>query len=214
MTDYFSHAVEFFAEALVSVRRLEKFMKYQEVGGKDANSIEPINHQKQSTACLHMKNVKAKWNSHSSDYTLDDVTLEVKPGTIALVTGLVGSGKSSLLQVILGELPIESGELVVNGKVSYASQEPWIFSGSVRQNILFGTPMDSARYETVLMKCALVRDFELWPGGDRTIVGERGVMLSGGQKARISLARAIYREADIYLLDDPLSAVDPRVSTF
>lgn len=104
-----------------------------------------------------------------------------------------------------------SGNLKVNGSVSYASQEPWLFSGTVRQNILFGQHMNKRRYQTVVKKCALERDFELLPHGDKTIVGERGASLSGGQRARISLARAVYRKADIYLLDDPLSAVDTHV---
>lgn len=91
--------------------------------------------------------------------------------------------------------------------MSYASQEPWLFSGTVRSNILFGQSMNEERYWKVVKKCALERDFTLLPYGDNTIVGERGQSLSGGQKARISLARACYREAEIYLLDDPLSAV-------
>lgn len=99
----------------------------------------------------------------------------------------------------------------INGSVSYASQEPWLFSGTVRQNILFGQPLNKRRYQTVVKKCALERDFELLPHGDKTVVGERGASLSGGQRARISLARAVYRKADIYLLDDPLSAVDTHV---
>lgn len=117
----------------------------------------------------------------------------------------------SLIQSILGELPAESGTVNVNGTLSYASQEPWLFTGTVRQNILFGLPMDKQRYRTVVKKCALERDFELLPYGDKTIVGERGASLSGGQKARISLARAVYRKTDVYLLDDPLSAVDTHV---
>lgn len=118
---------------------------------------------------------------------------------------------SSLIQAILGELFAESGSITVHGSYSYASQEPWLFTGTIRQNILFGLPMDRHRYRTVVKKCALERDFELLPFGDKTIVGERGASLSGGQKARISLARAVYRKADVYLLDDPLSAVDTHV---
>nr|CAD7200150.1 unnamed protein product [Timema douglasi] len=119
--------------------------------------------------------------------------------------------QSSLLQMMLKELPLSNGKLSVNGKISYASQEPWLFAGSVRQNILFGQPYVRERYSQVVRVCALKRDFQLLPYGDRTIVGERGVSLSGGQRARINLARAVYMEADIYLLDDPLSAVDTHV---
>ena len=100
----------------------------------------------------------------------------------------------------------------MTGKVAYAPQEPWIFSGSLRQNILCGLNYDVKRYNTVIEACALERDFSLFPNGDFTLVGERGVSISGGQKARVSLARALYTDADIYLLDDPLSAVDAHVS--
>ncbi|CAG2066994.1 unnamed protein product, partial [Timema podura] len=99
----------------------------------------------------------------------------------------------------------------LRGEVSYASQEPWLFVGTVRQNILFGQPYQPKRYKEVVRACALTRDLELFPNGDKTLVGERGVSLSGGQRARINLARAVYRDADIYLLDDPLSAVDTHV---
>lgn len=116
-----------------------------------------------------------------------------------------------MIQTILKELPIQSGSLDVQGVISYASQEPWLFSATVRQNILFGLPMNKDRYRQVVRKCALERDFALFQHGDKTIVGERGQSLSGGQKARISLARAVYRQASIYLLDDPLSAVDTHV---
>lgn len=111
----------------------------------------------------------------------------------------------------MGELKPETGSIKVNGTFSYASQEPWLFTGTVRQNILFGQPMDRRRYHAVVKKCALERDFELLPYSDKTVVGERGASLSGGQKARISLARAVYRKTSIYLLDDPLSAVDTHV---
>ncbi|XP_023714338.1 probable multidrug resistance-associated protein lethal(2)03659 isoform X2 [Cryptotermes secundus] len=155
--------------------------------------------------------VTAKWTEDLSENTLTDVSLDVRPGELVAVVGPVGSGKTSLLHAILKELPLNSGSISVGGSVSYASQEPWLFTGSVRQNILFGQPMDRNRYRQVVRVCALERDFQLLPHSDRTIVGERGVTLSGGQRARISLARAVYKEADIYLLDDPLSAVDTRV---
>ncbi|XP_016989332.1 probable multidrug resistance-associated protein lethal(2)03659 [Drosophila rhopaloa] len=167
---------------------------------------------KLSEAGISISGLMAKWDVNSPDYTLNGVNLRVQPGTMLGIVGRTGSGKSSLIEAILGELPAESGEIKVNGTMSYASQEPWLFSGTVRQNILFGQPMDRRRYAKVVKKCALERDFELLPFKDKTIVGERGASLSGGQKARISLARAVYRETSIYLLDDPLSAVDTHVA--
>ena len=113
---------------------------------------------------------------------------------------------------ILRELPLLSGQIDVEGTLSYASQYPWSFNESVRNNILFGMDYDQKKYDEVIQVCALQRDLTLMPFGDRTLVGEKGVSLSGGQKARINLARAIYRDSDICLLDDPLSAVDTAVA--
>ncbi|VVC87931.1 unnamed protein product, partial [Leptidea sinapis] len=160
---------------------------------------------------VRLKHATAKWIVSNAENTLTDMSLTIKPGKLIAVIGPVGAGKSSLLHVLLKELPLVSGSVHLGGTVSYASQEPWLFAGSVRQNILFGQPMDRPRYNTVVRRCALDRDFTLFPHGDKTVVGERGVSLSGGQRARISLARAVYKRADIYLLDDPLSAVDAHV---
>lgn len=107
---------------------------------------------------------------------------------------------------------ISRGNIQINGVVSYASQEPWVFAASIRQNITFGQEFDKKRYNEVVRVCALQKDFHQFPDGDLSIVGDRGASLSGGQKARINLARAVYRKADIYLLDDPLSAVDTHVA--
>ncbi|KAF9815043.1 hypothetical protein SFRURICE_010601 [Spodoptera frugiperda] len=133
-------------------------------------------------------------------------------GSLTTVIGAVGAGKSTLLHIVLSELPCSSGSVQINGTISYASQDPWLFVGSVRQNILFGQSFQKSRYMEVCRVCALERDISLFPHGDKTVVGERGVSLSGGQRARINLARAVYKEADIYLLDDPLSAVDTQVA--
>lgn len=135
----------------------------------------------------------------------------MEKGELCAVVGPVGSGKSTLLQVILGELELDEGRLEISGEISYAPQEPWLFEGSVKNNIVFVGDFNEKRYREVVKVCALERDFQLLPLGDETIVGERGISLSGGQRARISLARAIYRKAEIYLLDDPLSAVDTHV---
>ena len=113
--------------------------------------------------------------------------------------------------MILGELEPLKGSCKVVGKVAYASQLPWIFSGTVRENILCGLDYQSERYNRVIEACALADDLRLFANGDCTFIGERGTSLSGGQKARVNLARALYIDADIYLLDDPLSAVDARV---
>ncbi|XP_066260610.1 ATP-binding cassette sub-family C member 4-like [Euwallacea similis] len=142
---------------------------------------------------------------------LDNINTQMDTGQLIAIVGTVGSGKTCLLNLILGELEFFSGKLVVSGIISYASQEPWLFAGTVRQNILFGKQFNPERYYQTIRVCALKRDFSLLPYGDRTMVGERGTSLSGGQRARINLARAVYKEADIYLFDDPLSAVDIQV---
>ncbi|CAG9767622.1 unnamed protein product [Ceutorhynchus assimilis] len=148
---------------------------------------------------------------YGEDLCLDNINLGMKAGELVAIVGAVGAGKSCLLNLILGELKLFSGKIAVHGVVSYASQEPWLFAGSVRQNIVFGKEFNPDRYYQIVKVCALKRDFSLLPYGDRTIVGERGISLSGGQRARINLARAIYKDSDIYLLDDPLSAVDIQV---
>ena len=144
--------------------------------------------------------------------TLSRLNFTVQMGELVAVVGAVGSGKSSLALALLGEVPRVDGTFSTYGRVAYASQSAWILSGTVRNNILFGMPFDRVRYDRIVRACALDRDFANFPDGDATAIGERGVTLSGGQRARISLARALYFDADVYLLDDPLSAVDARVS--
>lgn len=143
---------------------------------------------------------------------LTNINLMVKSKKLLGVIGPVGGGKSSLLQTLLGELELTSGLLEVHNSISYAPQEAWIFAGSIRQNILFGAEYNKERYDEVVRVCGLKKDFLQFSKGDLTDVVDRGATLSGGQKARISLARAIYRERDLYLLDDPLSAVDVHVA--
>jgi ABC-type multidrug transport system fused ATPase/permease subunit len=112
------------------------------------------------------------------------------------------------LSCILGEIPKLLGEVKTCGRIAYVSQSPWIQSGNIQDNILFGTEMNRGRYEKVLEACSLIKDLDILPLGDQTIIGERGINLSGGQKQRIQIARALYHDADIYLFDDPFSAVD------
>ena len=124
----------------------------------------------------------------------------------------MGSGKTSLLLSLAGETELLTGSMVKNGLIAYVEQDPFIISDTVRANILFGQPYDERRLNEVLFATTLISDISTMPMGLDTLIGERGINLSGGQKARVSLARALYADADIYLLDDPLSAVDTRVS--
>ncbi|KAJ8734037.1 hypothetical protein PYW07_014588 [Mythimna separata] len=157
-----------------------------------------------------IQNVSASWTD-DGPITLNQINLVVPKGKLCAIIGSVGSGKSSVLQLLLSELRSTNGRIYLSGPLSYASQEPWLFVATVRQNILFGLPYNSKKYKEVVRVCALQKDFQQFPHGDQTLVGERGASLSGGQRARINLARAVYRQADIYLLDDPLSAVDAHV---
>ncbi|EDV28873.1 uncharacterized protein TRIADDRAFT_19283, partial [Trichoplax adhaerens] len=139
---------------------------------------------------------------------LFDINLAIKKNIITGICGHTGSGKSSLIAAILGEMHVCSGESHVTGTIGYVPQQPWVMNATIKDNILFGVPLDEQRYDQVLSDCSLVDDLRLLPEGDETILGDRGVNLSGGQRQRISLARALYADKDIYLLDDPLSGVD------
>ncbi|KAF9356135.1 hypothetical protein BGX26_005685 [Mortierella sp. AD094] len=143
--------------------------------------------------------------------SLQNINLTIQEGTITIVVGRVGQGKSSLLSAIIGEMYKLQGTIHVRGKVAYVPQQAWIINATLRENILFGSTFDQERYRKVLETCGLEPDLAVLPAGDMTEIGERGINLSGGQKQRVSLARAAYRDADIYLLDDPLSAVDAHV---
>lgn len=160
---------------------------------------------------IRLDRVFITWST-KEQMILKNLSLTLASGELCMVVGRVGSGKSSLLLTLLGELPIACGQCHCNGRMSYAAQEPWLFAGTVRDNIIFGGQFEPDRYKEVVRVCCLEQDFASLIVGDQTEVGERGVSLSGGQKARVNLARALYQEADIYLLDDPFSAVDTQVA--
>ena len=175
------------------------------VGG--ASTADELQDQK----TLRVRNLAHKQMDREDSYTLQDIEFCTPASSLTVITGPVGSGKSTLLSVIAGEVLCTHGEVSCRGTVAYVPQTAWVFSGTIRDNILFGLSCDDSKYTRVIEACALTDDIQQFPNTDQTLVGQRGVVLSGGQRARISLARAVYANADVYLLDDPLSAVDFRV---
>ncbi|KAF9180847.1 hypothetical protein BGZ50_005879 [Haplosporangium sp. Z 11] len=143
--------------------------------------------------------------------TLTNINLTIERGALTAVVGRVGQGKTSLLNAIIGDMYKRQGTVKVYGRMAYVAQQAWIVNATLKDNIVFGNTFDQARYDHILMACGLLPDIEMLPAGDLTEIGERGINLSGGQKQRVSLARAAYEDADVYLLDDPLSAVDAHV---
>ncbi|KAG6454571.1 hypothetical protein O3G_MSEX008773 [Manduca sexta] len=241
LVDFLPLAITFTLEAYVSIKRMQEFLLLPEVDddGVDLVTIddktpvmngvfEKIGNGQQAyiksesnlermkpPVLIAMKDYSAHWkNAEDSGQiaALSDINFTVKPESLTTIVGTVGSGKSTLLQAILREISPSSGHLQVDGVVAYAAQDPWLFEASVRQNILFGQEMDLRRYKQVIKCCQLKSDLDILSHGDKTIVGERGASLSGGQRARISLARCVYQIADVYLLDDPLAAVDAKVA--
>ena len=159
---------------------------------------------------LRVTNLTKKQMRREGEFSLQDIEFTAESGSLTVITGPVGSGKSTLLSAIAGE-PDTSGAISYNGTLVYVPQIAWVFSGTIRENILFGEPYEELKYTRIIEACALTHDIQQFPDCDQTVVGERGEVLSGGQRARVSLARAVYADADLYLLDDPLSAVDFKV---
>ncbi|XP_005586153.3 ATP-binding cassette sub-family C member 4 isoform X1 [Macaca fascicularis] len=206
VTLFFPAAIEKVSEAIISIRRIQNFLLLDEISQR--NRQPPSDGKKM----VHVQDFTAFWDKASETPTLQGLSFTVRPGELLAVVGPVGAGKSSLLSAVLGELAPSHGLVSVHGRIAYVSQQPWVFSGTVRSNILFGKKYEKERYEKVIKACALKKDLQLLEDGDLTVIGDRGTTLSGGQKARVNLARAVYQDADIYLLDDPLSAVDAEVS--
>nr|POE55389.1 abc transporter c family member 8 [Quercus suber] len=167
---------------------------------------------KNSDKSVKMQSGNFSWDPEIMIPTLRDVNLEIRCGQKVAVCGPVGAGKSSLLYAVLEEIPKISGTVNAFGSIAYVSQTSWIQGGTIRDNILYGKPMDKTKYEKAIKACALDKDINNFNHGDLTEIGQRGLNMSGGQKQRIQLARAVYNDADIYLLDDPFSAVDAHTA--
>ncbi|GAV60518.1 ABC_tran domain-containing protein/ABC_membrane domain-containing protein [Cephalotus follicularis] len=201
-------ALSMMIQVKVSFDRINKFLLEDEIKNADIRRI-PF---QTSDISVQIQAGNFSWDSESAIPTLRNVNLELKCGQKLAVCGPVGAGKSSLLYAILGEIPKISGCVDVHGSIAYVSQTSWIQSGTFRDNILYGKAMDKDRYEKAIKACALDKDINSFHHGDLTEIGQRGINMSGGQKQRIQLARAVYSDADIYLLDDPFSAVDAHTA--
>ncbi|XP_010191647.1 PREDICTED: canalicular multispecific organic anion transporter 1, partial [Mesitornis unicolor] len=191
----------------VSTARLERYL-----GGEDLDTS-AIHHNPIAGSAVRFSDATFAWEQ-DGNAAIRDVTLDITPGSLVAVVGAVGSGKSSLVSAMLGEMENIKGHINIQGSMAYVPQQAWIQNATLKDNILFGSELDEARYQQVIKACALLPDLELLPAGDQTEIGEKGINLSGGQKQRVSLARAVYNDADIYVLDDPLSAVDAHVGKY
>ncbi|KAI3842714.1 hypothetical protein MKW98_015381 [Papaver atlanticum] len=197
-------------QAKVALARIIRFLEAPELQAGISKQKKNTN---QLRLAISIKLGNFSWDENPLKPTLSSINLEVKPGEKVAICGEVGAGKSTMLAAILGEVLNTEGTVQTCGKIAYVSQMAWIQTGSIQENILFGCNMDRIRYQETLEKCSLLKDLEMLPFGDLTEIGERGVNLSGGQKQRIQLARALYQDADLYLLDDAFSAVDAHTAT-
>ncbi|KAF2868308.1 multidrug resistance-associated protein 1 [Massariosphaeria phaeospora] len=196
-------------EASVAVGRITGYLLADELQDNAVLREAPV--EENGEESVRIRDATFTWNRNEDRQALLDINLSAHKGELVCIVGRVGAGKSSLLQAVLGDLWKIKGEVVVRGKTAYVPQSAWVMNASVRENIVFGHRWDPQFYEKTVKACALKDDFASLPDGDQTEVGERGISLSGGQKARLTLARAVYARADIYLLDDCLSAVDQHV---
>ncbi|XP_043365328.1 multidrug resistance-associated protein 1-like isoform X2 [Dermochelys coriacea] len=192
------------AQTKVSLGRLEDFLYSEDLDPQDINTNYSGNH------AVGFLGASFRWEK-TGPSILNNLNMKIPEGSLVAVVGQVGSGKSSLLSAILGEMNKFEGTVQRKGSVAYVSQQAWMQNSILQENILFGSGLNRPYYERVLEACALLPDLEQLPNGDQTEIGERGVNISVGQKQRVSLARAVYSNADLYLLDDPLSAVDVHV---
>ncbi|KAG4974420.1 hypothetical protein JHK87_031241 [Glycine soja] len=201
--------ISMIAQTKVSLERIASFLRLDEW---KTDVVEKLP-QGSSDKAIELVDGNFSWDLSSPYPTLKNVNLTVFHGMRVVVCGNVGSGKSSLLSCIIGEVPKISGTLKICGTKAYVYESPWIQSGKIEDNILFGKEMDREKYDEVLEACSLTKDLEVLPFGDQTTIGEKRINLSGGQKQRVQIARALYQDSDIYLFDDPFSALDAHTGS-
>lgn len=198
--------VSFLAQLKISLNRTEKFLNSSDIP-KDI-----VIHTHTGENAVQVIKGRFTWDREdSSCFTLKDINIKIPTGKLVAIVGSVGTGKSSLISAILGEMEKIQGEVEIQGKVAYVPQEAWIQNETLMNNILFGKKLKQDMYDRIVYACAMQPDIDILPGGSQAEIGEKGINLSGGQRQRVSLARAVYQNADIYLFDDPLSAVDSHV---
>ncbi|XP_027098590.1 ABC transporter C family member 4-like isoform X2 [Coffea arabica] len=197
------------SQAMISLDRLDRYMMSKELMDDSVERVEGCG----SEIAVEVEDGAFNWDEESREEVVKDLNFMIRKGELAAIVGTVGSGKSSLLASILGEMDKISGKLRVCGTTAFVAQTSWIQNGTIQENILFGLSMNQERYKEVLRVCCLEKDLDMMEFGDQTEIGERGINLSGGQKQRIQLARAVYQDCDIYLLDDVFSAVDAQTGS-
>lgn len=197
------------SQAMISLARLDKYMTSRELVESSVEREESCD----GRIAVEVKDGVFSWDDEGKEEVLRNLNFEIKKGELAAIVGTVGSGKSSLLASVLGEMHKISGQVRLCGTTAYVAQTSWIQNGTIQENILFGLPMNREKYREVIRVCCLEKDLEMMEYGDQTEIGERGINLSGGQKQRIQLARAVYQDCDVYLLDDVFSAVDAHTGT-
>lgn len=225
-TNLFIKTSVFLSYSISSMEKISRFLLESEVDAlvNDENCpvvvsvskpqgsrVSEKNRKKETFPRVTLHEISTCLVKDDQSFQLRNISFKLSGDQFIGITGPVGSGKSCILHLIISDLGVDQGTIETEGKLIIVPQVPWVFSGTIRDNILFGQPLVPKKYECILDACALKEDLKMFPKGDLTQIGERGISLSGGQQARISLARAVYSEADIYLLDDTLSAVDSKV---
>ncbi|KAG9465092.1 hypothetical protein GDO78_018923, partial [Eleutherodactylus coqui] len=202
----FPMAVTLIVQSTVSLRRLGKFFSEEEL---EPNNVDTLDSASKND--IVVCDGTFTWCT-TDEPCLRSINLSIPHGSLVAVVGRVGCGKTSLLSALLGEMAKVEGKVSLKGSLAYVPQQTWIPNATFKENVLFGKTLDKDWYDNIIRACALLPDLKILSGGENTEIGEKGINLSGGQKQRISIARAVYRNCDVYLLDDPFSAVDAHVA--